>query len=85
MPPNFLAGAVSLGYLVVGVFFLRFWKSTRDPFFLLFAFAFGLLAVERILLAVIIGATVNSMIYVIRLTAFLLIIWAIIQKNRRST
>jgi uncharacterized protein DUF5985 len=35
-PPllDFLSGAVALAYLVAGVYFLRFWRVTRDRLFL---------------------------------------------------
>ena len=39
---NFLSGAVALGYLVCGLFFLRFWRRTRDSLFMAFALASGL-------------------------------------------
>jgi hypothetical protein len=27
---NFLSGALTMGFLIAGLFFLRFWKRTRD-------------------------------------------------------
>jgi hypothetical protein len=44
---NFLAGAVTFGFLVSALFFLRFWRSTRDGLFMAFALAFGLLGLSR--------------------------------------
>ena len=81
----FLSGAVTFGFLVAGLFFLRFWRKTRDGLFLAFAAAFVLLGVNQALL-VFSGIPVEerSPIYLLRLTAFLLIIVAIVRKNARS-
>ena len=48
----FLSGMVTLGFLVSGLFFLRFWKRTGDSLFLAFAVAFGLLAMGQAVTAV---------------------------------
>ena len=45
---DFIGGALMLGYLVLGLFFLKFWRRTRDPLFMMFAFAFWLLAANAI-------------------------------------
>lgn len=80
---NFLGGAVTFGFLIAGVFFLRFWKRTRDPLFLAFALAFWLLGFGQALLALSnIPVEERSWIYLIRLAAFALILVAIIRKNR---
>ncbi len=46
---DYLAGAVTLGYLIAAVFFLRFWRKTGDRLFLAFAAAFGLLALNQVM------------------------------------
>lgn len=68
---------------VVGLFFLRFWKKTQDRLFAIFAVAFWMLAIERIVLAAM-NETSESRgyIYIIRFFAFILILWAIADKNR---
>ena len=48
---DFLSGAVTLGFLLCGLHFLRFWKRSRDSLFLAFAFAFWLLGLNQALLA----------------------------------
>lgn len=70
--------------LVIGLVFLRFWRRSADTLFALFAAAFWLLALSWFLLALL-SSTGESRpyIYGIRLVAFLLIIVAIMQKNRR--
>ena len=82
---DFLAGAVTLGYGVAAVFFLRFWRKTGDRLFAIFALAFWILGVHWIVLAWT-GKQdeVNVALYAIRLVAFLLILIAIIDKNRSA-
>jgi hypothetical protein len=67
----------------VAVCSLRFWRQTTDRLFFLFALAFALLGTNTLLLAAI-NPTHESrhLIYLLRLTAFLLIIVAIVDKNR---
>ena len=79
-----VSGAMVMGYFVAGLFFLRFWKETRDRLFGIFGAAFLLLAAQRALLTILglDGSTDQIFLYVIRLLAFLLILWAIIDKNR---
>ncbi|MEO8217609.1 MAG: DUF5985 family protein [Acidobacteriota bacterium] len=76
---QFLSGALCAGYLVACVFFLRFWRDTRDSLFIYFGAAFFLLAFQRLFLASVVLATPS---YLLRLAAFLLLLWAIIDKNR---
>jgi hypothetical protein len=85
MIESFLSGAVTLGFLLAGLFFLRFWKRTRDGLFLAFAFAFWLLGLNQGLIALTdIPVEERSPLYLFRLAAFALIIAAIWMKNRRS-
>lgn len=79
---DFLSGTVALAYLVVGVFFLRFWRDTRDRLFLQFAVAFGLFATNQFL-ATLLGATDErtGYTYVLRVLGFIVIIFAIVDKN----
>ena len=78
-----ISGALAMGYFIAGLFFLRFWSRTRDRLFAIFATAFGLLGTQRLALVVAEQyATDTTWIYVLRLTAFVLILWAIIDKNR---
>lgn len=77
-----MAGGVAVGYLIVSVFFLRFWSRTRDSLFATFALAFALMAVSQVL-PIVFGIPQESQsgIYLLRLAAFLLIIVAIVRKN----
>lgn len=80
---DFLSGFVACGFVVAGLFFLRFWTRTRDPLFFWFAIAFWLLGAGQSLLAL--GdfpVEERSSVYLIRLAAFSLILFAIFRKNR---
>jgi hypothetical protein len=78
-----LHGAILLGCWAIGLFFFRYWRQTRDPFFWYFGGAFWLLSVERImLLGVDPTYEFRPYIYSFRLIAFMLILYAIYSKNR---
>lgn len=78
----FLSGMITLGLLVSGLFFLRFWKRTRDSLFLAFAVAFVLLGVGQAVTALADSYLDDSSVtYLIRLAAFTLIIVAVWRKN----
>jgi peptidoglycan/LPS O-acetylase OafA/YrhL len=80
-----LAGALMLAYAISGLFLFRFWVKTRDRLFAIFALAFWVLMCERLLLVIINPATEGfPYIYSVRLLAFLLILGAIIDKNRKQ-
>lgn len=79
-----ILGAVAMASLVAALFFLRFWRDTRDRFFFLFSIAFTLDALNRFALAI---ATVTQeqepFFYLVRLFTFGLILAAIVDKNRK--
>ena len=84
---NFVFGLITMGYVVAGLFFLKFWQRSRDPLFAIFAVAFWLLALNQAVLVVFaLPREEQSWAYLLRLAAFILIIVAIIYKNaaRRS-
>ena len=81
----FLSGAACMGFAVAGLFFLRFWRGTRDRFFLAFAGAFWLLALQSATVLGDIPDEARSWTYLLRLAAFLLIIAAIVLKNRKGS
>jgi hypothetical protein len=81
---QFIMGAVAMASLVAALFFLRFWRDTGDRLFAIFALAFLLLGITRVGLAVYRDYTEGETYwYWARLAAFLLILMAIIDKNRR--
>jgi membrane-associated PAP2 superfamily phosphatase len=82
---DFLAGAVAFGFVVCGLFFLRYWHRSRDELFLMFALAFGLLGTgQSILTLANIPTEERGALYLFRLAAFLLILFAIYRKNRAA-
>ena len=83
---DFLSGAITLGFVIAGVFFLRFWRRTDDSLFLAFALAFALLGAGQAIQALSnIPQEEREYIYLFRLAAFSLILWAILRKNRSAT
>jgi hypothetical protein len=81
----FVMGANTLGFVLAGLFFLRFWRRTHDYLFAAFAVAFFLLALNQALVALSgIPREDQSAIYLLRLAGFSLLIAAIIGKNVRA-
>ena len=81
----FLHGATTMGCIVAALYFLRFWRDTRDRLFVLFAVAFGVLALNRAAIALSHPtAEMEPYFYLARLAAFVLIAFAVIDKNRRG-
>jgi hypothetical protein len=80
---DFLLGFTAFGCLVIALFFLRFWRSTGDRFFAVMAVAFAMFAVSRIVLGFLDEASeARPALYLIRLLAFVLIIVAIVDRDR---
>ena len=81
---TFLHGATAMNCAVVGLYFLRFWTQSRDRLFVFFACAFGILGIERTVLGLLPFATEGrEYVYLLRLLAFCLIIYGIVDKNRK--
>ncbi len=81
---EFLMGAIAMASLVAALFFLRFWRDTGDRLFAMFAASFVLLAITRIGLALSDQQLeAHTYWYWARLAAFVLILVAIVDKNRR--
>lgn len=81
---SFLSGTLFGLDLVIGLFFLKFWAASRDRLFAMFAAAFFILGIQRMLLTI--TRTIvedQAMFYTLRLLAFVIIIVAIVDKNRR--
>ncbi len=76
----FLSGALTMAYAVAALYFLRFWRDSHDRLFGFFSAAFWLLALQR---AIVTLCDVGEAIYLVRALAFVLIIIAIVDKNRR--
>ncbi len=82
MVNDFLAGAIVMGLVVAALMFLRFWKRTREGLFLAFSGSFLLLGATQALLTL--GNfhdEERSWLYLLRLAAFLLILFAMGWQN----
>jgi len=77
-----LSGAIAAGWLVAALFFFRFWRHTRDRFFLWFALSFLLEAGNRVALGTTGAGEERPEFYGVRVIAYGLILLAIWQKNR---
>ena len=82
---GFLVGIILAASLVASIFFLKFWRATRDQLFLAFAVALALEGLTRVYTLVTADTYEGTpAIYVLRLVAYLIILAAIFRKNRRS-
>jgi hypothetical protein len=78
-----LIGAVAMATFLATLFFLRFWRQTRDKLFLFFAIAFGVETAIRILIGLrYVPTEQEPFVYLARLAAYGSIVVAIILKNR---
>jgi len=78
----FLLGVIATASMTAGVYFLKFWRDTRDEFFLLFAAAFIVEALNRASMLLIEKPNEgNPWVYLVRLLSFLLVLAAILKKN----
>jgi hypothetical protein len=78
-----LSGVLLSGYAIAALFFLRFWRDTRDRLFVFFAIAFCLLAIQRAALGWALWSGRETVVYyALRLAAFVLILIGIVDKNR---
>ena len=80
---RFFLGLLTALSATAAVFFLKFWKESKDRLFAFFAGAFGVLAVDWLVRALVNPRHESQhYLYLIRLLAFLLIIAGIADKNR---
>jgi len=49
---SWMNGAISMGSFVVGLYFIAFWRETRQRLFVYFAGGFMVLAVHRVIFAI---------------------------------
>lgn len=83
---QFLLGAIAALCLVAGIFFLRFWRETHDRLFLFFSLAFLIEGINRIALALSENPREGDpFFYLVRLGSFLIILYAIWDKNRSGS
>ncbi len=77
-------GAIAMGSTMASLFFVRFYRITKDRFFLFFAAAFAIMAMNRLLLGM---TTVTQesepLIYCLKLVAYGFILAGVVDKNRK--
>jgi hypothetical protein len=79
---DLFTGAICMGSLLIALFFLRFWRDSGDRFFLYFAASFFIEGLHRLYSALHdAGGEDSPLHYLIRLLAYGLILWAILEKN----
>ena len=79
---DFLAGSLTLAYVIASVYFVHFWRRTSDRLFLAFALAFGLLALNQVaVFSLGVGDERHNYAYILRVLGFVLILLAIVDKN----
>jgi len=82
MVEGFLLGVIAMSSITAGVFFLKYWKHTRDSLFLSFAVAFIVEGLNRVAILFLDKPNEGApAIYIVRLCVFLLILGAILKKN----
>jgi type II secretory pathway component PulM len=82
---QFMWGALAMANATAALFFLRFFRDTRDRLFALFGGGFLALAINYAVLALVQPSREERhYVYLIRLVAFLLILFGVIDKNRRK-
>jgi hypothetical protein len=80
---QFLLGAIALACFAIGLFFLRFWNSGRDRFFLFLALSFWIEAANRAAMAFTQSWNEAAPVhYLVRIVSYGLIVFAIWDKNR---
>ncbi|HET9449400.1 MAG TPA: DUF5985 family protein [Aggregicoccus sp.] len=81
-----LHGIVMMGYWTVALFFLRYWRSSRDRLFGFFALAFTVMGANSAAIALLrVDDERSYYLYVGRLASFLIILYGIWDKNRERT
>jgi hypothetical protein len=82
MLEGFLLGVIVLASFIASVFFVKFWRKTRDTLFLAFAISFSIEGINRLsFLGLERPNEGHPTIYLVRLIAFLIILVAILWKN----
>ena len=80
-----LSGAIVMACALIGLVFLRFWKSGRDSFFIYLAASFWIQGAQWLHSAIVRDAAqeYSPYCYIPRLFAYGLIAFAILRKNYR--
>lgn len=81
----FLNGGLAVASLAVGLVFMKFWRVSRDRFFIFFAAAFWAFALGATLRTIFASTSEHGhLVFLPRLLGFVIIVIAILDKNRRG-
>jgi uncharacterized protein DUF5985 len=75
-----MQGAIAMGYLVVMLFFINYYRQTHQRIFFFFSAGFGVLAVHRTMFAL---TAVDMASFSLRLLGYLLILVGILAQGWR--
>ena len=82
---TFFQGAAAMGCATACLFFLRFWRDSRDRLLLAFSAAFCCLAINYAVLGLVpLADERRPYVFLLRLAAFLIILAGIAEKNVRG-
>lgn len=78
-----LLGAIAMASFAAGLFFLRYWRASRDRFFLYLMLSFWIEAANRVQMALLQSHGEDAPLqYLVRLLSYGLILAAVWDKNR---
>ena len=81
----FLNGVIAMGLFVAGLFFLKFWRGSKDRLFLTFGLAFWIFAINYAVLGLAAFADEQRpYVFLLRLVGFVAILWGVADKNWNS-
>ena len=79
---QFIYGMNTMGFLIAGLFFWRFWHKSADTLFIAFSAAFFLFAFDQLFHAIALARSVSyDWSFLFRLAGFGLLIYAVLRKN----
>lgn len=80
---SLISGMIAAGFLVAALFFLRYYRSTRDALFIYFTVGFVLMALEKLAVLIVPDWFPEPpWLFIVRLLAFIAIGAGIWEKNR---
>ncbi len=82
---QFLWGALTTASWIIALFFLRFWRTSRDRLLGGFAAAFAVLGLNWLLLGIFEPSKESQhYLYLVRLAAFVFLLASVVDKNRST-
>ncbi len=79
---SYLTGVLAVSSVSIGVFFLRYWKESKDTLFLAFSVAFVVEGLKRTSVLLLQNPNEGSpRVYLLRCFSFLVILFGIVKAN----